>query len=258
MNQPYSKSNPLPDNALKDKVILITGVTSGIGRSLSLSAASLGATVILLGKDVKKLEKLYDEIIEQGFPEPAIHPLNLLKLDPDKANDLKNAIQKLYGRLDGIVHNAAEINRLAAIEHYPAWLWQSIMHVNLNTPFLLTQTLMELLKKSSNASIVFPLDNFSINNAYWGAYGCAKAGLKSLSEMLISEFDNTPNIRVNNINLHKVNTKLRRRVYPAEDMESLLLPEDTVYPFLYLLSDLSKEVHGQTYSLSPEEIELCA
>lgn len=247
-------SNPLPEKALKDKVILITGPTSGIGRTLSLEAAKLGATLILLGKDVKKLEKLYDEILEQGSPEPAIHPCNLLNLNPENISDVTLAIDKLFGRLDGLVHNAADINRLASLEHYPPWVWQSILQVNLNAPFLLTQALLPLIRKSPASSIIFALDDESIGKAYWGAYSAAKAGLRAFSQMLASELDNVPSIRVNNVSLNKVNTKLRRRVFPAEPIETLMTVEEAVLPYLYLLSDQSSEVRGQTIKMAPAEI----
>jgi NAD(P)-dependent dehydrogenase (short-subunit alcohol dehydrogenase family) len=249
-------SNPLPEKSLKDKVILVTGPTSGIGYALSKQAAQLGATIILLGKDVKKLEKVYDEIVQLGGPEPAIHPCNLLKLSPENISDIPFAIEKLFGKLDGLVHNAADINRLAGLEHYPPWVWQSIMQVNLNAPFLLTQALLPLLRKSTASSIVFALDNESIGKAYWGAYSAAKAGLQAFSQMLASELDNTPSIRVNNVSLTQVHTKLRRRVFPAEAVESLMSIDDAAQPFLYLLSDASADITGQTLVVAPETAEV--
>ena len=65
-----------PDDMLKGRIILVTGAGSGIGREAAVEYARHGATVILLGRTIAKLEEVYDEIEALGAPQPAIYPLN--------------------------------------------------------------------------------------------------------------------------------------------------------------------------------------
>ena len=62
---------------LADRIILVTGAGDGIGAAAAKSFAAHGATVILLGRTIGKLEKVYDAIEEAGHPQPAIYPMNL-------------------------------------------------------------------------------------------------------------------------------------------------------------------------------------
>src|SRR5438445_10314197 len=74
---------PLPapqapsSSTLDGRVVVITGAAGGLGRVLSLACAAQGATVVLHGRVVRKLEALYDEIVAGGYPEPSVLPLDL-------------------------------------------------------------------------------------------------------------------------------------------------------------------------------------
>ena len=124
-----------PPNLLGDRVILVTGAGAGIGRALSKACAAHGATVLLLGRTVSKLEETYDEILAGGHPQPAICPLDLGLAQGPAYDELTEKIDSEYGRLDGLVHNASLLGDRTPIEQYDIGKWQTVMHVNVNAAF---------------------------------------------------------------------------------------------------------------------------
>jgi NAD(P)-dependent dehydrogenase (short-subunit alcohol dehydrogenase family) len=233
------------DIRLDQRVILITGAGDGIGKATALSCAERGATVILLGRTVHKLEQLYDQIKNNGWPEPAIYPMNLEGATPADYDELNTNIDKEFGRLDGLLNNAGWLGASTPIEIYDTELWYKVMQVNLNAPFMLTKACIPLLKKSSAARIVFTADDKS--SAYWGAYGVAKAGQLSFMQILADELE-SKNIPVNAVNPGPIRTRFRTMAYPAEDMRKLTRPEEITDAFVYLLSDAVTET-GKTFKL---------
>lgn len=235
---------PDTDNLrLDEKVILITGAGDGIGKAVALACAERGATVILLGRTVHKLEQVYDDIKNNGWPEPAIYPMNLEGATPADYDNLNINIDKEFGRLDGLHNNAGWLGASTPIEIYDTELWYKVMQVNLNAPFLLTKACIPLLRKSESARIVFTADNKS--SAYWGAYGVAKAGQLSLMQILADELE-SKNIPVNAVMPGPIRTRFRTMAYPAEDPRQLTRPEQITNAFVYLLSDAMKET-GKTF-----------
>jgi len=229
------------ENCLKDKVILVTGAGDGIGKAIAKAYAKLGATLILLGRNSKKLEAVYDEIEQAGGAEPVIVTLDLTKAMPQDYQDLIQHIDKTFGRLDGIVHNAAVVGSLTPIEHYPVEMWYQVLQTNLNAPFLITQLALPLLKKSPSASILFSHDDAT--TAYWGAYGVSKSALKTMSQILSDELETNTNIQVNSITLPPVATRLRKKVQPGGSPSiKLPAPEDVIAPFIYHMTENAKHV----------------
>ena len=233
------------DIRLDDRVILITGAGDGIGKAVALACAERGATVILLGRTVHKLEQIYDEIKNNGWPEAAIYPMNLEGATPSDYDELNTNIDKEFGRLDGLFNNAGWLGASTPIENYDIELWYKVMQVNLNAPFMLTRACIPLLRKSSSARIVFTGDDKS--SAYWGAYGVAKAGQLSFMQILADELE-SKNIPVNAVIPGPIRTRFRTMAYPAEDMRKLTRPEEITDAFVYLLSDAVTET-GKTFKL---------
>lgn len=232
---------------LKDRTILVTGAGDGIGRAAAKSYAAHGATVILLGKTIPKLERVYDEIEQAGHPQAAIYPMNLEGATAKDYTDLAHTVEQEFGRLDGLLHNAAMLGMLSPLQSYDLETWYKVMQVNLNAPFHLTRACLELLTQSPDARILFVADHKS--RAYWGAYGVSKAGLESLMRIVADETEQNTGVRVNSIDPGAVRTALRRRAYPAEDIDHLKLPDQVLAPFLYLMGPDSREVTGRSFSL---------
>jgi NAD(P)-dependent dehydrogenase (short-subunit alcohol dehydrogenase family) len=239
---------PAPE-LLQDRVILITGAANGIGRAIAGACAAHGASVILLDRDVRGLELAYDEIMAAAYPEPALYPMDLKGATPDDYAALSETIEKEYGHLDGLVHNAAYLGALVPFANFEHELWFETLQVNLNAPYLLTLACLGLLQKSRDASIVFAADAAGRHGkAYWGAYAVTKAGTEGFMQILADELEaNTP-IRVNSLDPGPVRTALRRLAYPYEDRNALPLPADVVKPFLYLLGPDGRGITGKQLS----------
>ena len=234
-----------PPNSLQDRVILITGVTDGIGKALAMAAAKLGAQIIAHGRSQKKLEALDDLVTAAGGKPMALLPLDFEKAGPAEYEAMADAIEKNFGRLDGLVHNAAMLGERAPIEHHDVPKWLRAMHVNTNAPFILTRYCLPLLRKSVDASIIFSSCDVAVDaKAHWGPYLVSKWANEGMMRMLADELINTA-IRVNSVNPGVTNTKIRLQAFPAEDRSSLAKPEEVVNPYLYLLGPLSKGVTGQ-------------
>jgi len=238
---------PAPD-AFAGRVILVTGATGGIGRVVARDLVRHGATVILHGRSEQALEALYQELKPLG-PEPAVAQLDLERAQGPQYQSLTSEIETRYGRLDGILHNAAMLGDRSPIEHYDIGLWQRVMLVHLTAPFILTRCLLPLLRKSTDASVVFTTSSVGQRGrAYWGAYAVSKAGLEGLAETLADELESTP-IRVNLINPGGTRTRMRARAYPAENPETLPTADSHSLAFLYLLGPASGDVRGQRVEL---------
>lgn len=235
---------------LHERVILITGASDGIGKAVALAAARHGARVILHGRNVRRLEAVYDAIVAAKQPRPSIAPLDFEKAGPEEYDQLVEAIGREFGRLDGLLHNAGMLGERAPIEHYDVAKWMRTMHVNANVPFILTRCCLPLLKQSSDPTLVFTSSGVVARpRAYWGAYLASKWASDGLMHMLADELEGL--MRVNSINPGKVRTNMRLQAYPAEDRSVLPEPEQIVDPYLWLLGPDSRGVTGQTIECQP-------
>jgi NAD(P)-dependent dehydrogenase (short-subunit alcohol dehydrogenase family) len=231
------------------RVIMVTGATSGIGRAVARALVEHGATVILHGRSEKLLESLYQELKQLG-PEPSVAQIDLERAQGPQYQQLTSEIEARYGRLDGLLHNAAILGDRSPIEHYDIGLWQRVLLVDLTAPFILTRCLLPLLRNSADGSLVFTTSSVgSSGRAYWGAYAAAKAGLENLAEVLTDELESTA-IRTNVVNPGRTRTKMRTRAYPAESSASVPPPEHAVPAYLYLLGAGSRDVRGRRFDLA--------
>jgi len=240
-----SSYKPAPQ-LLANRHILITGAGDGIGRAVALACAQHGAQVILHGRTLAKLEKIYDEIERQGFPPPTILPLDLSTATPLQFEQVAETLETTFGRLDGLLHNAADAGTLTSVQHYEPETWFRVLQVNLNAAWMLTRACLPLLHRSDDASIVLTTaDVGRRGRAYWGAYGVSCFGLEGLMQILADEVESAGRIRVNTIDPGAVRTHMRSRLYPGENHEALPTPEDILPVYLYLLGPDSRGINGQ-------------
>lgn len=236
-----------PENLLQDRIILVTGAGAGIGRAAAHAYAAQGATVILVGRTLEKLEQVYDEIEAAGHPQPAIVPLNLESATEHEYLELANTLEQEFGRLDGLLHNASLLGLRTPIESYDPVVWNQVMQVNVTAGFMLTQALIPLLSQSEDASIIFTTSSVGrTGKAFWGAYGVSKFATEGLAQILAQELENTTHIRVNCINPGATRTQMRASAYPAENPETNPTPEQIMPLYLYLMGPDSKTVNGQS------------
>ncbi|MEP1582375.1 MAG: YciK family oxidoreductase, partial [Marinobacter sp.] len=208
-----------PADLLKERIIMVTGAGSGIGRAAAKAYAAHGATVILVGRTVSKLESVYDEIEAAGHPKPAIVPLNFEGAAVKEYEELAMTIEDNFDRIDGLLHNAAILGTRSPIELYDPEIWNKVMHVNATAPFLLSRAMIPLLRKSDDASVIFPASGVGRRaKPYWGAYAVSKFAIEGLSQMLAEELDDDRhNVRVNSLNPGATRTNMRATAYPAEN-----------------------------------------
>ncbi len=241
-----------PEDLLSDKVILVTGAGSGIGRSAALSFAEYGATVVLLGRTTSKLEEVYDEIEAKGYPQAAIYPLNLEGAVLKDYQDMANTLDENFGRLDGLLHNAAILGSLTPLSQYDAQLWMQVFQVNFHAPYFMTQACFDLLRQADAPSVVFSSDQVGREGkAYWGAYAAAKAAQENTMQMWTKESMANTNVRFNSLDPSAVKTFMRSRAYPMENPENLYLPEQIMPAYLYLMGQDSQALNGQMLSVKP-------
>lgn len=232
---------------LRGRSILITGAGDGIGRAAALSFARHGATVLLLGRTLSKLEAVYDDIERAGGAQPALLPLNLSSATLSDYNQMANMIENEIGHLDGILHNAAILGPLTPLQMYDPDTFDDVMTVNLRAPFQLTQTLLPLLRQSKDASVLFTTSSVGRTaRAFWGAYAVSKSGLESISKMFSDELANVSSIRFNCINPGPTRTNMRAHAYPGENPYNLPTPDDIMPLYLYLMGPDSHGVTGQS------------
>lgn len=238
-----------PRDLLKDKVILITGPGGGIGKAVALAAARLGARLILLGRTVSHLESLYDEIMAENCPEPAICPMNLSSATLDDFAQVADTIMEKYGHLDGLLHNASILGERVPMQTCDPMTFMQVMQVNFNAPVFLTQALMPALMAAESASVVFTTSGVGLKpRAYWGAYALSKYATEGLGYLLADELENTSHIRVNLINPGATRTGMRAAAYPGEDPMTLKTPAEIANAYLYLLGPESSGVNGERFN----------
>lgn len=232
-----NQSLKFPKNYLANTTILVTGAGQGIGKAAALAYAAHGATVILLGRTISKLEKTYDAILEAGGPEPYLYPLNLIGANPEDYQKLADKILSEFGCLHGLLNNAGIAGPRTPFEHYNIETWFRIMQANVNGPFMLTRALLPALRKAPRASIIFTVADFNHGEqevAYWGAYSVSKFAVEGMMKTLAAEFLSS-NVRINAINPIAVRTGLTQQALPGTGIHHLPAPEAIMSVYLELM-----------------------
>ncbi|MGN5595723.1 YciK family oxidoreductase [Stutzerimonas nitrititolerans] len=230
---------------LKDRIIMVTGAGRGIGEAAAKTYAAHGATVLLLGKNEENLNRVYDEIEAAGHPQPAVIPFNLETTLPHQYDELAATVEREFGRLDGLLHNAAIVGPLTPIEQLSGENFMRVMHINVNAMFMLTSTLLPLLKLSSDASVIFTSSSVGRKGrAYWGGYAVSKFATEGLMQVLADELDGTA-VRANSINPGATRTDMRAKAYPGENPLTNPLPAEIMPAYLYLMGPDSGDINGK-------------
>jgi len=242
------RSCTLASSELQNRVVLITGATGGLGTALSKACAAAGATVVLVGRNLKKLEALYDVVDGIGTAQPAMLTINQDTATEDIYQDVVNTVEQELGQLDALVHTAADLGSLTPLPGIAQADWSRVMAVNVSSARLLTAACLPLLQQSLHASVVFTLDSKS--SAYWGAYGVSKSALHTLSCMFADETegskaaDGAPVIAINAIDPGAMRTQLRRRAFPGEMESESPTPETRLAPLLSLITRRDRQLTG--------------
>lgn len=234
---------------LKGRVIVITGAGGGLGSALSIACAKLGATVVLSGRSVKKLEAVYDQIEAEGGVQPAILPMNLMTATWGEYEAFAASLEQNLGRLDGLVHAAAHFKSFARMEDLEPREWLDSLQVNLTAAYTLTRQCLPLLRQSPDASVIQIQDgDRDMIRPFRGIYGIAKNAAAELNLALAAELTPDQNLRFNVVDPGPMRTALRMQGFSGESPVSAPLPESRLARLLWLLGPDSAGVSGNTYA----------
>ncbi len=228
--------NASPPNCLEGRTILVTGAGEGLGRAAALAFARHGAEVVLLDRTIPKLEAVYDEIVAAGGPTPAVYPMDFSGASVRDFQELAATVRDRLGHLEGLLHNAAELELLTPLAFHTADDWERTLRVNLTAPFLLTQACLPLLKAARRGTVVFTTDECAATpKGYWGAYGIGKAALNNLAFMWAKELSDTE-LRVHVLDPGPARTGMRLRTHPGAPLASWPLPDELMPAYVHLMN----------------------
>ncbi len=248
-----STTEQASNHDLSDRCILITGAGGALGSALALACGNAGASVVLLGRTISKLETCYDNLEAAGAPQPAIYPLDLAGATLADHQTLINTLYSTFGGVFSIVHCAAELGTMTPLSDYPDEVWNKVFNSNVNGPMRLTQAGLPLLRDSGPSSIIYLLDDHV--SAYWGAYGLSKATLRSTVNMLAEECDGqrddngNPLVNVMGVNPGPMCTSLRQHAFPGEVPQNNPMPATRAAQILQLIAT-SAGRNGEIHQLA--------
>lgn len=236
---------------LRNKVILVTGASDGIGKEAAWTYARHGAQLVLLGRNQNKLDRLASMIEHETGLLPVAYALDFLTAGPQEYHQLAEQLTSTFHRLDGLLLNAGILGTLGPLEQADPQEWQQVQQVNVTAALLLIQALLPLLRRSPAAAILFTSSGVGRRGrANWGAYAVSKFATEGLMQVLADELATT-HIRVNAINPGATRTAMRAKARPDEDPGCLPAPATLMPVYLYLMSNDGRSVHGQSVDAQP-------
>lgn len=228
---------------LRDKVALVTGGSRGIGRAIAAAYAREGAQVVMTARERGSLETAAGEIRKAGG---RVVPLQADVADRHQVKNLSEEVHRRFGRLHVLVNNASLLGPRVPIQEYPEEAWEAVIAVNLTGPFFVIKSCLPLMTAAGEGSIINVSSGVGrIGKPGWGAYAASKFGLEGLTQVLSAELEPL-HIRVNAVNPGGTRTAMRAAAYPEEDPLTLPTPEQITPVFLYLASDESRHMTGQS------------
>jgi NAD(P)-dependent dehydrogenase (short-subunit alcohol dehydrogenase family) len=231
------------DKILLGKVALITGGSRGIGRAIAAAYARAGARVIICGRNFADVEDAVREIRARGGE------IDGVTGDVSRAQDVQRIVTaalERFGVIDVLVNNASVLGPRETIAKFPLEAWEEVIRINLTGLFLVTHEVLPTMLARRSGSIINVTSGVGrAGKAKWGAYAVSKAGLECFTQLLAEEVESA-GIRVNAVNPAATRTQMRARAYPAEDPMTLPTPDEVVPIFMYLASDASHEITGQS------------
>lgn len=232
---------------LQGRTILVTGASQGVGARVAKSYAAEGATVVLVGRSQKKLEKVYDEIVAAGGPEPFAVCFDLLTAEEKEFAQLAATLAEAAdNRLDGIVHCASYFYALSPLDFQTVAEWVNQYRINTVAPMGLTRAMLPLLKNSPDASVVFVGESHGETpRAYWGGFGASKAALNYLCKVAADEWSRFDNLRANVLVPGAVNSPQREKTHPGESAVERRQLDDIMPQFVYWAGEESRGRSGE-------------
>jgi short-subunit dehydrogenase len=211
------------EKKLKNKNILITGASNGIGKQIALSYGKNNANIIALGQSQSALEDL-DKALSLYGNSATLVPIDLKNYQ--FISELAEKLGERLDKLDALILNAATLGSLGPVTHIDEYEWNNTFSINLTSNIIILKVFEYLIKKSETPQIFFMTSNIiNEKKPFWGLYSATKAALEKIAYSYASEVENIK-IKVNLIDPGKVNTKLREKAYPGENKSTLTQPNE--------------------------------
>ena len=213
--------------------MLVTGASRGIGAATALAIAGAGAHVVLTARQAKLLEAVEGQI-HAGGGTATLAPLDLAKGEDIDA--LGAAIAQRWGRLDGLILNAAQLGDISPLTHWDPAEFEALMAVNVTASWRLLRAVDPLLRVAPAARVIGLTSSVARQpRAYWGPYAASKAALEALLLTYADEVEALAPVRVALFNPGRSRTRMRMQAYPSENPETLPPPEQRAAELLEML-----------------------
>jgi NAD(P)-dependent dehydrogenase (short-subunit alcohol dehydrogenase family) len=207
----------LQQDSVSIKTFVITGSAHGLGRALAQHLHNEQHQLILIDKDLKALNALYDELDTAGWNNVYLFPMDLAGSAQAEFEQLQQGLAS-FASLDGVFLNAGILPALTPIEHFDPLQWYEVMQTNLNANFHLIQTCLpklQAVKHPNNQAWLVAISDQAVSQpqAYYGAYAVAKAGLEQLVKLTAQE---NPQLQGVVARLPPLAGHFRSKVFPGE------------------------------------------
>ncbi len=234
---------------LKDKTIIVTGASSGIGAAAARMFAAEGAKLVLNARREDRVKQLTDEITQSGGS--AVFVAGDVG-DEERASSLVKLAQERFGGLDAAFNNAGIMGEMGPVPEMSEENWQSVLHTNLTSGYYAAKHQIPALKKRGGGSLVFTSTfvGHTVGLPGMAAYAASKAGLIGLTQVLAVEHG-TDRIRVNALLPGGTKTEMAGDDLRALEwvgglhaLKRMAEPDEIARAAMFLLSDQSSFVTG--------------
>lgn len=230
---------------VKNKVVMITGVTQGLGRALTLRFAKEGAKLAVCARRAKELEGVQKEVQSLGAEVLAVTADISMPRDAEKFVALTI---ETFGRIDVLINNASILgpSPMPLLMDYPEEDFAEVIRVNSISPFLIARRVLPAMLIQGEGSVINVTSEAGhVGYSGWGAYGISKFAVEGLTQTWADELNNT-NIRMNMVDPGEMDTEMHSLAVPDCDYD-LPSPEEVVDVFLFLASEESKGINGRRF-----------
>ena len=241
--------------SLKNKIVLITGASRGIGEATAIGLAQAGADLAIASRKLPDLEKVAEEIKKTGRK---CVPVAAHVGKTEEINNLVKRVLEEFGKIDILVNNAATNPSMAAAIDIDERAWDSIMNLNLKGLFFLSQAVARVMKGKGGGKIINVASVAGITPDILPVYSISKAGVIMATKVMAQQW--APyNIRVNAIAPGLTKTRFSEALWKNPDILQMAMsrtpmarpaePEEMVGAIIYLASDASSYVTGQVIAV---------
>ncbi len=222
---------------MKDKVIIITGASRGIGKAIVEMLKPKNATLVLAARDENKMQEIVADYNGNYL---------IKKTDVADEQSVKSLIKEVierFGRIDVLINNAGFVDPKSVFET-TLENWEKTIRVNLTGPFLCTKEAGKYMKKTGGKIIYIASTAGLTARPGWSAYAASKSGLINFAQTMAEELRQY-GIKVFCIAPGRTATDLRRRLAPNEDPRTIMQADKVAKIVEFLLSDDADVIEGQ-------------